>query len=64
MELRYKYFNTWCKQLYFSHIDYKRKHYDESRATDNLIFTFQIRFINVELICMHCSSFITIGFTF
>jgi len=62
MELRCKCFNTWCQ--HFSHIDYTWKHYAESRAPEKLIFTFQIRFINEDLVCMHCSSFIATGFTF
>lgn len=56
MELRYECFNTWCQ--HFSHIDYTRKHYAESRAPEKLIFTFQIQFINEDLVCMHCSTFI------
>jgi hypothetical protein len=59
MELRRKCFNTWCQQ-HFSHIDYTRKQYAKSRAPQKLIFTFKIRFINEDLVCMHCSSFITI----
>jgi hypothetical protein len=62
MELGCKSFNTWCQ--HFSHLDYRRKHYAKSRAPEKLIFTFQIRFINEDLVTMHCSSFIIIGVTF